>query len=106
MPVKDLDSPRQAYTQMVIAGIDFSNLSGWYQGQFTITETRKGTLSTEGTVAHYYDKGPKGALVVGESETHHSNGQRLFTNLCTVFARLDGGFGGPDAPSRVRGGVR
>ena len=40
MPVKDLDSPRQAFTQMVIAGIDFSNLSGWYQGQFTISETR------------------------------------------------------------------
>lgn len=52
MPVKDLDSPRQAFTQMVIAGIDFSNLSGWYQGQFTISETRKGTLSTEGSVLH------------------------------------------------------
>ena len=58
-------------------------------------------IPTEGTVAHYYDKGPKGALVVGESETYHSNGQRLFTNISTVFARLDGGFGGPDAPPRV-----
>ena len=35
-----------------------------------------GTLTTEGTITHYYDKGAKGALVVGESETFHSNGQK------------------------------
>ncbi|MCE5283121.1 MAG: SDR family NAD(P)-dependent oxidoreductase, partial [Deltaproteobacteria bacterium] len=59
-----------------------------------------GTLITEGRITHYYDKGPKGALVVAESETTHSNGQRLFTNLITVFARLDGGFGGEPAPKK------
>jgi NAD(P)-dependent dehydrogenase (short-subunit alcohol dehydrogenase family)/acyl dehydratase/putative sterol carrier protein len=60
-----------------------------------------GTLTTEGKITHYYDKGPKGALVVGESETVHSNGKRLFTNITTIFARLDGGFGGEEAPPRA-----
>ncbi|MHB8830180.1 MAG: SDR family NAD(P)-dependent oxidoreductase [Syntrophales bacterium] len=60
-----------------------------------------GTLSTEGQITHYYDKGPKGALVVAESDTWHSNGKKLFTNIITLFARLDGGFGGEDAPRNV-----
>jgi NAD(P)-dependent dehydrogenase (short-subunit alcohol dehydrogenase family)/acyl dehydratase/putative sterol carrier protein len=58
-----------------------------------------GTLSTEGAIRHYYDKGEgKGALIVAEFDTHHSNGQKLFTSIVTVFARLDGGFGGENAP--------
>ena len=61
----------------------------------------EGELTTEGRITHYYDKGKeKGALVVGQSETYHSNGQKLFTSIGTVFARLDGGFGGEDAPKR------
>jgi NAD(P)-dependent dehydrogenase (short-subunit alcohol dehydrogenase family)/acyl dehydratase/putative sterol carrier protein len=59
----------------------------------------EGTLTTEGKIAHYYDKGKdKGALVIGESDTWHSNGQKLFTSICTIFSRLDGGFGGENAP--------
>src|SRR5208283_4976384 len=58
-----------------------------------------GRLSTEGAITHIYDKGAdKGALVVAEAETYHSNGQKLFTNIFTLFCRRDGGFGGPDAP--------
>jgi NAD(P)-dependent dehydrogenase (short-subunit alcohol dehydrogenase family)/acyl dehydratase/putative sterol carrier protein len=58
-----------------------------------------GTLTTEGAITHYYDKGrDKGALVVAEFETYHSNGEKLFTNIVTVFSRLDGGFGGENAP--------
>jgi len=61
----------------------------------------EGTMTTEGTVSHIYDKGEgKGALVVGESDTYHSNGQKLFTSICTVFGRLDGGFGGENAPKK------
>ncbi len=61
----------------------------------------EGELTTEGKITHFYDKGKeKGALVVGQSETYHSNGQKLFTNIATVFARLDGGYGGKDAPKR------
>jgi NAD(P)-dependent dehydrogenase (short-subunit alcohol dehydrogenase family)/acyl dehydratase len=61
----------------------------------------EGTLSTEGAITHYYDKGKdKGALIIAEFETHHSNGTKLFTGIATVFARLDGGFGGDDAPKK------
>ena len=48
MPRAEIDSPRENYTQMFIAGIDFGSRSGWYQGQFAISETRKGTVTTEG----------------------------------------------------------
>ncbi|MGO9572611.1 MAG: SDR family NAD(P)-dependent oxidoreductase [Desulfomonilaceae bacterium] len=59
----------------------------------------EGRLSTEGAISHLYDKGSdKGALVVAKAETYHSNGQKLFTNIFTLFCRRDGGFGGPDAP--------
>ncbi|MDQ7781946.1 MAG: SDR family NAD(P)-dependent oxidoreductase, partial [Desulfomonilaceae bacterium] len=59
----------------------------------------EGTITTEGAVTNIYDKGADtGALVVAEGVTRHSNGQKLFTNICTIFCRRDGGFGGPDAP--------
>ena len=59
----------------------------------------EGKLTTEGAITHMYDRGEgKGALVRAEADTYHSNGQKLFTNVCTLFCRLDGGFGGQDAP--------
>ncbi len=59
----------------------------------------EGQLITEGAITHFYDKGKEtGALVVAEADTFHSNGQKLFTNIFTLFCRRDGGFGGPDAP--------
>ncbi len=59
----------------------------------------EGTMTTKGKISHIYDKGEgRGALVIGESDTFHSNGQKLFTSICTIFGRLDGGFGGQDAP--------
>ena len=62
----------------------------------------EGTLTTEGTITHCYDKGQeKGALVVAEFETFHSNGDKLFTSIVTVFSRLDGGFGGENRPPRT-----
>ena len=58
-----------------------------------------GTMTTQGKITHIYDKGEgRGALVIGESDTFHSNGQKLFTSICTIFGRLDGGFGGENAP--------
>ena len=50
MPTMDLDSPRRLGTRTVIAGIDFATHSGWYQGEFTISETRKGTATEQGGV--------------------------------------------------------
>ncbi|MFH1983774.1 MAG: SDR family NAD(P)-dependent oxidoreductase [Pseudomonadota bacterium] len=59
----------------------------------------EGSLKTTGKITHYYDKGKgKGALVVAQSDTFHGSGKKLFTSIATVFARRDGGFGGPDAP--------
>ncbi|MBP1741247.1 MAG: putative dehydrogenase like protein, partial [Deltaproteobacteria bacterium] len=59
----------------------------------------EGTLTTEGAITHYYDRGKdKGAFIVGEFETRHSNGQKLYTSIATVLARLDGGFGGENLP--------
>jgi len=59
----------------------------------------EGELTTEGRITHYYDKGKeKGALVVAESDTFHGSGKKLFTSTATIFSRLDGGFGGENAP--------
>ena len=49
MPRSGIDSPRETYSQAFIAKIDFTSKSGWYQGQFAISETRKGTVTTEGS---------------------------------------------------------
>ena len=81
------------------------NLAGILHGEHEIifhnSIPSEGTLTTEGAITHYYDKGEnKGALIIAEFETHHSNGTKLFTSIATVFARLDGGFGGDDAPGK------
>ena len=81
------------------------NLAGILHGEHEIIFHNpipsEGTLSTAGAITHYYDKGEnKGALIIAEFETHHSNGTKLFTGIATVFARLDGGFGGDDAPKK------
>jgi NAD(P)-dependent dehydrogenase (short-subunit alcohol dehydrogenase family)/acyl dehydratase/putative sterol carrier protein len=79
------------------------NLAGILHGEQRLIFHRpiptEGTLSTQGKITHYYDKGAeKGALVVAESDTFHSNGEKLFTSIMTIFSRLDGGFGGENAP--------
>ena len=62
----------------------------------------EGTLTTEGAITHMYDKGKdKGALVVANADTYHSNGQKLFTNIFTLFCRKDGGFGGDPGPDET-----
>jgi NAD(P)-dependent dehydrogenase (short-subunit alcohol dehydrogenase family)/acyl dehydratase/putative sterol carrier protein len=62
----------------------------------------EGTLSTEGAITHMYDRGQdRGALVVAKADTYHSNGEKLYTNIFTLFCRLDGGFGGGAPPKEV-----
>ncbi len=57
----------------------------------------KGKLTSKGKIVEVYDKGKeKGALLVAEADTFYDSGQKLFTNVFTLFCRLDGGFGGPD----------
>lgn len=82
------------------------NLAGVLHGEqeliFHNPIPTEGTLTTEGKLTDYYDKGKnKGALIIGKSETHHSNGKKLFTSTLSIFARKDGGFGGPEAPKKV-----
>ena len=48
----------------------------------------EGRLTTEGVITNMYDKGSdKGALVVAEADTYHSDGSKLFTNIFTIFCR-------------------
>ncbi|UCH22625.1 MAG: SDR family NAD(P)-dependent oxidoreductase [Deltaproteobacteria bacterium] len=81
------------------------NLAGILHGEQELIFHRpippEGKLSTEGKITNIYDKGKeKGALIIAKCETFHSNGQKLFTSIGTVFSRLDGGFGGEDAPKK------
>jgi NAD(P)-dependent dehydrogenase (short-subunit alcohol dehydrogenase family)/putative sterol carrier protein/acyl dehydratase len=82
------------------------NLAGILHGEQRLIFHRpiptEGQLTTQGKITHYYDKGAeKGALVVAESDTYHSGGQKLFTSIMTIFSRLDGGFGGENAPKEA-----
>ena len=59
-----------------------------------------GALTTEGKLTQIYDKGAnKGALVIAEADTFHSDGRKLFTNIFSLFCRKDGGFGGEAGPT-------
>jgi acyl dehydratase len=56
-------------------------------------------LTSEGKITAIYDKGPgTGALVIGQVDTYHPDGYKLYTNIATLFSRLDGGFGGEAGP--------
>ena len=89
------------------AGISSNaDLSGILHGEQDIVFhnpiPKEGTLITEGKITNMFDKGAgKGALVVAEADTYHSNGQKLFSNLFTLFCRKDGGFGGEPGPSET-----
>jgi NAD(P)-dependent dehydrogenase (short-subunit alcohol dehydrogenase family)/acyl dehydratase/putative sterol carrier protein len=87
----------------LVADASKVNLAGILHGEQEIIFHHpippEGTLTTEGAITHYYDRGKdKGAFIVGEFETRHSNGQKLYTSIATVLARLDGGFGGETPP--------
>ena len=89
-----------------LAALSKVNLAGILHGEqeliFHQPIPPEGKLVTEGAITHYYDKGPgKGALIKAEFETRDEGGHRLFTSIVTVFARLDGGFGGETAPQQT-----
>ncbi len=78
------------------------NFAGMLHGEQDLIFHRpiptSGTMTTEGRILHYFDKGSKGAVIVAEGHTRHSNGQELFTNIVKIFGRFDGGFGGEPGP--------
>ncbi len=51
MPGNDLDAPHKVYKELVAAGVDYKNMAGWYQGVFSISESRKGALVVNGNKA-------------------------------------------------------
>jgi acyl dehydratase len=90
----------------LLAGVSGFNPAGVLHGEQEFIFHRpippEGTLITEGAIVHCFDKGrDKGALVVAEFDTRQSSGPKLFTSVVTMFARLDGGFGGSDAPKKT-----
>ena len=51
MPIEGLDSPPKVYKELVAAGLDYKNMAGWYQGVFSISESRKGAMTVNGNIA-------------------------------------------------------
>ncbi|MEI7535774.1 MAG: hypothetical protein WCJ76_01115 [Comamonadaceae bacterium] len=51
MPGDDLDAPPKVYKEMMAAGLDYKNKAGWYQGVFSISESRKGAMVVKGSRA-------------------------------------------------------
>ncbi|MFH1079567.1 MAG: MaoC/PaaZ C-terminal domain-containing protein [Pseudomonadota bacterium] len=76
------------------------NLSGILHGGQELIFHRpipaSGTFTTVGRITHIYDKKEKGAVFVMQSDTHHDNGEELFTARFSIFSRFDGNFGGGD----------
>jgi hypothetical protein len=50
-PQGSLNSEPKVYSDVMVAGLEPETKSGWYQGEYTISESRKGTLHMEGTKA-------------------------------------------------------
>lgn len=45
-PVNGLDAPAAAQTRTLVVGIDINGKTGWYQGDFVMSEGRKGSLES------------------------------------------------------------
>ena len=43
-PVNGFDAPAAGQTRTLVAGVDIGGKTGWYQGEFVISEGRKGNL--------------------------------------------------------------
>jgi hypothetical protein len=50
-PQGALNSEPKVYSDIMVLGLEPEAKSGWYQGEYTISESRKGSLRMEGTKA-------------------------------------------------------
>jgi hypothetical protein len=48
IPLEGFDSHRRESRINLLAGIDIRGRTGWYDGQYSLSETRKGTLTIDG----------------------------------------------------------
>ncbi|MGI9134836.1 MAG: hypothetical protein ACR2I0_13010 [Rhodoferax sp.] len=72
MPQGDLEADPKVYTDVVVVGLNFEQKAGWYQGQFSISESRKGTMVIEGSkvvVSRPAMFSRFGQMVIGEDFT-------------------------------------
>jgi len=51
VPTNGLEGPNKVYKEMIAAGLDYKNKAGWYQGNYSISESRKGALVLQGNKA-------------------------------------------------------
>jgi hypothetical protein len=51
VPTNGLEGPNKVYKEMMAAGLDYKNKAGWYQGIFSISESRKGAMVLQGDKA-------------------------------------------------------
>ena len=49
MPQRSLEAEPKVYNDMLVAGVDYDQKTGWYQGDFAISEGHKGSLKVNGT---------------------------------------------------------
>ena len=49
-PVNGLSQPLEVSSMVMPAGVDFSEGTGWYTGEYAISTNRKGTLTINGSV--------------------------------------------------------
>jgi len=47
-PQAELRSEPKVHSEFLVAGLDLEGKSGWYQGEYSISESRKGALKMEG----------------------------------------------------------
>jgi hypothetical protein len=49
MPQRTLEAEPKVYNDMLVAGVDYDQKTGWYQGDFAISEGHKGSLKVNGS---------------------------------------------------------
>lgn len=95
------------YTRLIAqSGINFARV---VHGEQSVELHRpfpsEGEATASSRVAAVYDKGERGAILVTETEIKDGSGAPMATLRSSIFARADGGFGGPaegEAPPHPR----